>query len=82
MLFLTNPYQIITVTVTVSVSTKFLLQEITVFLSVRQLAVAVDVGQSCQPLVELGRTLTGQFRGWEGHFDGKYFTKKTSSSRL
>ena len=43
-------YQVITV----RVNTKSLLQEITVFLLVRQVAVAVDVGQPGQPLVQLG----------------------------
>ena len=65
--------------ITVTVSTESLAQEIRVLLLVRELAVAVDVGQPGQPLVQLGRPLTVKLTGREGrgrtrHLDRNYFT--------
>ena len=71
-----------------TVSTESLAQQIRVLLLVRQLAVAVDVGQLGQPLVQHSGPLTVKLterdgRGRHRHVDRKYFTSKTSfSSRL
>ena len=62
-----------------TVSTESLVQEVTVLLPVRQLAVAVDVSQPGQPLVQPGGLLTVQLAQGDGgggrrHLQRKSFT--------
>ena len=61
--------------------TTSLVEKITVLLSIRQLAVAVDVGQPGQPLVQLGRPLAVELGQGDagGHFAVKIFHIKNWS---
>ena len=65
-----------------TVSTESLVQEVTVLLPVRQLAVAVDVSQPGQPLVQPGGLLTVQLAQGDGGGGRRHLQRNFSHKKL